>query len=166
MDDLMKKMTYGYYVVTALKAGDEMKTRDEDYVVAGTINWAMQTSFTPPMLAVAVGQKSHLNETIDYSGHFTLHLLGKEHKSLIEKFAKDSTVKDGKINGVTFEKKNGEIILEKSLGYCTCKVIKSENIGDHTVHFGEIIKSEALHTGDAICTMELPSTYTKDNLTQ
>lgn len=70
----MKKMTYGYSVVTALKAGDEMKTRDEDYIAAGTINWAMQTSFELPILAVAVGQKSHLNETIDYSSHFTLRL--------------------------------------------------------------------------------------------
>lgn len=166
MSNILKKMTYGYYVLTALKDGDELKTRDEDYIVAGTVNWASQVSFNPPTIAVAVGQKSDLNETIDYSGHFTLHLLGENHKEMVKKFAKDSEVKDGKINGVPFKKKEGEVILENTLGYAICKIDKSKsvNIGDHTVHFGEVVTQKTISNNEALCTMMLDIEYTEDKV--
>lgn len=162
MQELLKKMTYGHYVLTALKSGDELETRDEDYFAAGTINWASQVSFNPPMIAVAVGQKSDLNETIDYSGQFTLHLLSEDQKELIQKFADDTSVKNGKINGEEFHKEDGEVILEDSLGYMKCKLKESINMGDHTVHFGEVMQANQQKDKKAICTMDVPTNYTPE----
>ncbi len=166
MENILKKMTYGYYVLTSLKSGDELKSRDEDYIVAGTVNWASQVSFKPATIAVAVGQDSDLNETIDYSKHFTLHLLGENQKELVKKFAKKSEVEDGKINGVSFKKKDGEVILENTLGYITCKIDKNKsvNVGDHTVYFGEVVNHKTLSENKALCTMMLDIEYTEDKV--
>lgn len=162
MQELLKKMTYGHYVLTALKKGAEMETRDQDYIAAGTINWASQVSFEPPMVAVAVGQKSDLNETIDYSGYFTLHLLSEDQKDFIEKFGKETEVKDGKINGAPYRREDDELILEDSLGYLKCDLKKSVNVGDHTIHFGEVMQVKQEADKKPICTMDVPTQYTPE----
>lgn len=162
MSNLTEKFTYGYYIMTALKKADNLKTREDDYIAAGTVNWVSQVSFSPEMISVAVGQKSDLNETIDYSNHFTLHLLSSDHKDYVKTFGVKSTIEDGKINGVPYKKQNDQAIIEDTLGFITCKVVKSQNVGDHTVYFGEVVNEEAHKDKDALCTMQLPSEYTKD----
>ena len=162
MSKLAKKFTYGYYVLTALKKSEDLETREKDYIAAGTVNWVSQVSFSPEIISVSVGQKSDLNETIDYSQHFTIHLLSKDHKEYVQKFGTKSTIEDGKINGASFQKLNDQAIIKDTLGYLTCKVVKSENVGDHTVYFGEVVNEEVHKDKEALCTMQLPSEYTKD----
>ncbi|WP_127846763.1 flavin reductase family protein [Psychroflexus aestuariivivens] len=162
MSKLTQNFTYGYYIVTALKKSDNLKTRENDYIAAGTVNWVSQVSFAPEIISVAVGQKSDLNETIDYSEHFTIHLLSKDHKEYVRKFGTKSNIEDGKINGVPFKKQNDQAIIEDTIGYLTCKVVKSLNMGDHTVYFGEVVNEEIHKDKEALCTMQLPSEYTKE----
>jgi flavin reductase (DIM6/NTAB) family NADH-FMN oxidoreductase RutF len=113
------------------------------------------------MIGVAIGLKAELNETIDYSEHFTVHLLKEGQEDWIEKFAHDSKIADGKINGVPFTKKDHALILKGTLGYITCKVEKSVNNGDHTFHIGTVIDT---HLEDAasqpICSKETSPNYT------
>lgn len=163
MQSILNKLTYGYYIVTALKPGNELKTRKKDYLAAGTVNWLSQLSFEPPMVGVAIGQQSHLNETIDYSKHFTVHLLGPDQKEWIKRFAGDSTVENGKINGIPFEKRDHALVLKDTIGFLTCRLEKSTNIGDHTLHIGQVITSELFdeHTLP-LCTKDQASTYTKE----
>jgi len=95
MSELTSKFTYEYYILTALKKGENLETRDKDYVAAGTVNWVSQASFLPEIISVSVGQKSDLNETIDYSEHLTIHLLSENHKEYVQKFGSKSTIEDG-----------------------------------------------------------------------
>ncbi|PHN06540.1 flavin reductase family protein [Flavilitoribacter nigricans] len=162
IDQVIQKFTYGHYIVTALKPGDELKTREKDYIAAGTVNWLTQLSFEPPMIGVAIGQKSDLNETIDYSQHFTVHLLGPDQKGWIERFSGDSKIEDGRINGVPFEKQDHALILEDTLGYLICKLEKSTNTGDHTLHIGQVIKATLFNEDQApICTKDQAPKYTQ-----
>lgn len=105
-----------------------------------------------------------MNETIDYSEHFTIHLLSKNYEAYVKKFDEKSTIENGKINGIPFNKRNGQAIIEDTLGYITCKVMKSLNVGDHIVYFGEIINEEIYEDVEALSTTQLPFKYTKDNL--
>jgi len=162
MSKLTNKFTYGYYILTALKKSEDLETRDKDYIVAATVNWVSQVSFSPEIVSVTVGQKSDLNETIDYSAHFTVHLLSKNHEAYVKKFAAKSTIENGKINGIPFTKRNDQAIIEDTLGYVTCKVVKSLNVGDHTVYFGEVINEEIHEDVEALSTTQLPYKYTKD----
>lgn len=36
--EILKKLTYGHYIITAVKPADEMSIRNKDYIVAGTVN--------------------------------------------------------------------------------------------------------------------------------
>ncbi|MEM1325059.1 MAG: flavin reductase family protein [Bacteroidota bacterium] len=161
-NQILQKLTYGFYVVTALKPGEELKTRDKDFIAAGTINWLTQVSFEPPMVAIAVDMQSDLNETIDHSEHFTVHILSAAQESWIEKFGGDSTIENGKINGVEYITKDNELILHGTIGHFTCKIDKNKSIsaGDHTVHVGEVI---SVHLEDEsatpICTKEKQMQY-------
>jgi flavin reductase (DIM6/NTAB) family NADH-FMN oxidoreductase RutF len=163
MNSILQKLTYGYYIVTALKPADELKTREKDYLAAATVNWITQLSFDPPMIGVAVGLKADVNETIDYSNHFTIHVLSKKQKDWIEKFSEESTVKDNRINGIPFEKKDHALILPGTIGHITCKLEKSMNNGDHTFHIGRIVDHQ-LNEEDAApyCTKEQAPRYRKE----
>ena len=161
----LQKMTYGHYIVTALKKGEELKSRDEDWLAAGTVNWASQVSFEPEMIMVAIDTKSQLNQTINYSGSFTLHLLSKDHKDMIGKFGEGIEVKDGKINGIEFTKEDdSELVLDNTLGHIRCEVDKSENVGDHTIYFGKVVHKHMTGEGEALCTMQTESQYSKENM--
>lgn len=162
MNDLLKKMTYGHYILTALKKGEEMTERNEDYIAAGTVNWVSQLSFNPIQVGVAVGQKSDLNETINYSGYFTVHLLAKEHKDLLEKFSGDNDISENKINGIAYKKEDGELVLPDALGFLKCKVVETVKTGDHHLYIGEPVEIKELNDQQAICTMDVPMHYTPE----
>ncbi len=162
MSKLAHKFSYGYYILTALKKGNNLKTRDKDYIAAGTVNWVSQVSFSPEIFSIAVAQKSDLNETIDYSQHFTLHVLSEDHKDYIKTFGKESNIKNGKINGVSFKKVNNQAIIEDTAGFLTCKVVKSINLGDHTVYFGEVIHEQVSQDKEALSTTHHRLEYTKE----
>ena len=162
MKNIAKSFTYGHYILTARKMAGEMKTRDKDYIAAGTVNWISQVSFEPPMVVVAVGQKSDLNETINYSGRFTIHFLDEGNRDMVEAFASKSTVEADKINGFSFLRKDHQVILEDVAGYAECKVVKEFNSGDHTVYIGEVLTTELPDAAaDLICTKDVRSEYTE-----
>lgn len=163
MQELLKKMTYGYYVVTAIRVGSEGEVLDEENIAAATVNWASQVSFEPVMLAISIEEDSHLNEIIDYSGYFTVHLLADDHKEYIEKFAGKTKVENGKINGVPFNLEDGEVVIEGALGYIKCELKESVRAGDHTLQVGEALEVKMLKDKKAICTMELPIQYTEES---
>ena len=60
-EDVLEKITYGFHVVTTRADRQELSTRDRDYIAAGTISWAMQSSFEPPMVTIAVAKDSDRN---------------------------------------------------------------------------------------------------------
>ncbi len=159
----MKRLTYGHYIVTAIKKGEELKTRDKDYIAAGTINWVTQLSFEPPMIGVAIDLNADLNETIDYSEKFTIHILSQNQKDWVKKFAKESTIDNGKINGITFEKKDDVLILPDTIGYIECSLEKSINNGDHTLHIGKVIAAKNSNSNAIpLCTKDMSVSYTPD----
>jgi flavin reductase (DIM6/NTAB) family NADH-FMN oxidoreductase RutF len=163
MKNISKSFTYGHYILTARKEAGEMKTRDKDYIAAGTVNWISQVSFEPPMVVIAVGQKSDLNETINYSERFTVHFLGKDNEDMVEAFASKSRIEADKINGFSFHKKDHQVILDGVAGYAECKVVKEFNSGDHTVYIGEVVAAELPDEGaELICSKDVHANYTPE----
>lgn len=162
METVYQKLTNGYFIVTALKPARELETRDEDYLAAGTVNWLSQVSFSPPQLAVSVGLYSDLNETIDHSGHFTVHVLSDRHMDLIEKFATENEVTAHSINGIDYKKENDELILPDTIAYFRCKLSNSVRCGDHTLHIGEVEKAELTENTAPLSTVALPSQYNQE----
>jgi flavin reductase (DIM6/NTAB) family NADH-FMN oxidoreductase RutF len=141
MQGIFKKLSYGHYIVTARKPADEMATRNEDYLSAGTVSWAMQSSFEPPMLTIAVRLNQDLHETIDKSGRFSLHILTETQDPLVKSFGQTSEITDQAINGVPYQvNEEGLLVLEGMIGYLDCEVQDTLRSGDHMLIVGKVRK--------------------------
>ncbi len=123
-EDILEKITYGFYIVTTRVRREELSTREKDYIAAGTVSWLMQSSFEPPMLTVAIQKDSDLNETMGRSGVFAVNILGKDDQSMVDDFSSDSEINTQQINGYTFLKgeETGCAILERGSSFIDCKV--------------------------------------------
>lgn len=137
----LKKITYGFYIVTARKPSEQMTTQAEDYIAAGTVSWVSQGSFEPPLVTVAIQKDSHLHETIGKSRTFAVNIVGKDQLGMLRPFAKESKVEGSKINGYAFT--HGEVtgapILEDVPAFFECKVVEAVTIGDHSIFVGEVL---------------------------
>jgi flavin reductase (DIM6/NTAB) family NADH-FMN oxidoreductase RutF len=155
----LHKLSNGYYIITAIKPAEELETRDKDYIAAAIINWASQLSFDPLQIGVSVQVDSHLNETIDYSEGFTLHVLSEKQSGLVDKFSGDSEITDEHINGHPYKLQDGQIILEDTLAFIECKLKDSVRMGDHTLHVGQVINDRLLKDEAPLTTSLRPSEY-------
>ncbi len=136
----LKKITYGFYIVTSRKYSEEMSTRDEDYISAATVSWVSQGSFDPPLVTVAVKKQSDLHETIEKSRTFAVNIVGKEGRDMLSSFAKDTAVEGNKINGYAFSKgKTGAPVLDDVPAYFECEIREDITIGDHSIFVGEVV---------------------------
>jgi len=135
----LKKITYGFYIVTSKKDSKEMSTRDKDFIAAGTVSWISQGSFEPPLVTAAIKKQSDLHETIEKSRVFNINIVGKNEKDMLSKFAKDTTIEGSKLNGYNFsEGKNGVPVLDDVPVYLECKVQKDVTLGDHSIFVAEV----------------------------
>ncbi len=145
-EDILEKITYGFYIVTTRVGSEELSTRHKDYVAAGTVSWLMQSSFEPPMVTVAIQKDSDLNETIGRSKAFAVNILGKEDQPLINDFAGDSEIDKTHINGHKYlngMKTDCPILEKRGLGYLECEVEEIvDTQGDHVLFIGKIVNNE------------------------
>jgi flavin reductase (DIM6/NTAB) family NADH-FMN oxidoreductase RutF len=157
----LKKISYGFYVLTTKKNAHDIQNREEDYYAAGLVSWVSQCSFDPPMVMVAVQKQTNLAETIRKSKVFALNILGKADKPLISPFSKDTEVKDGKLNGYIFEEggHTGAPLLEKAPVSLEChveEVVSSQ--ADHVLIIGKVV-GHKLRNPDAEPLMEWETDY-------
>ena len=155
IDTVLEKMTYGFYILAARKDGAELKTREKDWVSAGTVSWAMQTSFDPLQITVALQKNSDLHETVERAQAFTLAILGKGDEELVEKFAKHSKVdySDEKVNGVCYtESEIGAPILDCGVANLECKVVDALTTnGDHILFVADIVSIANRNDNQPLC---------------
>ncbi|MEL7161669.1 MAG: flavin reductase family protein, partial [Bacteroidota bacterium] len=128
--------------------GAELKTRDQDWVAAGTVSWAMQSSFEPPLLTVAIQKDSDLNETIQKSQVFSLTVIGQYEEDLIKRFAENTDVdyQNESVNGITYrEGETGAPLLNCGIVTLECKLEDAlTTTGDHLLFVGRVV---AVHSG-------------------
>jgi flavin reductase (DIM6/NTAB) family NADH-FMN oxidoreductase RutF len=139
MDDAAKKtalrmIPYGIYVLTA-EAGGE--------TAAATVNFVTQTSFAPPLIAVAVKADSGAYAVIKKSRAFALNMLGKGQQDPAFTFFKPATRDGDKISGEPVRKgaATGQPILVNAPASVECKVADIIERGDHHIVIGEVVEA-------------------------
>ena len=154
---VLKQFTYGRYIITTRQDGDDLATREADYLAAGAVSWAMQTSFSPPLLAIAIDKHSNLQETIHRSGVFALHVLGSQDEPLLQRFGKagkaGKAVSSEEIAGIDFHtsEKTGAPILAKGLAWLDCRVTDTlDGAGDHVIFVGEVVDAHCVRPGQPL----------------
>ncbi len=140
LSQALKKITYGFYILTSKKSGNELSTRQDDYIAAGLVNWVSQGSFDPPLVTVAVQRQSNLHETIEKSRVFAINIIGKNEREMLSSFAKKSHIEGDTINGYSFhEGETGSPIIDEVPAYFECKLVEEVKIGDHTIFVGQVV---------------------------
>ena len=137
MDDAAKKtvlrsLTYGLYAVT-------VKHGTEEHGM--TANWVTQTSFEPPMVAVAVENGSKTIDWIRDSHHFAINVLAEGQREVAGKLGRSSEHTPNKLKGVRTKPApvSGAPILPDALGWVECRVVATLPSGDHTLVLGEVV---------------------------
>lgn len=135
MDETAKKtalrmIPYGIYILTAKSDGD---------VAAATVNWVTQTSFEPPLVAVAIKTDSGAYALIKKTQAFALNMLGKGQASTGFTFFKPAQLDGDKISGEPFKAgTNGCPILSNAIASIECKVISIVEQGDHHIFVTQV----------------------------
>ena len=130
----LRAIPYGIYILTA-------KGTDGG-LAAATVNWVMQTAFSPPLIAVGVKADSGSYAAVKESGQFALNMLGKGQQGTAFAFFKPATVEDGKISGEAFHSgDNGAPIIHSAFAAVECKVVQIVEIGDHHIVVGEVTQA-------------------------
>jgi flavin reductase (DIM6/NTAB) family NADH-FMN oxidoreductase RutF len=132
----LRMIPYGLYVLTA--------EAQDGRISAASINWAMQASFNPPLVAIGVKADSHIHQLIKETGAFALNILGKGQGAAAFAFFKPA-VRDGQtLSGEPFHAgaATGAPILDNAPAFLECKVVGTlEGQGDHSVFLGEVVEA-------------------------
>lgn len=160
LDQVLEKMSYGYYLVASRKSGAELESQNEDWISAATVSWAMQSSFNPPLITIAVKKASNLNETIQRAQAFSLTILGQGEKELIKEFAHESDISGHKINGIQFEtgQETGAPVLKAGIATLECRLEDALTPpGDHMLFVGRIVDAEFHNEDTPLTTLSGPT---------
>jgi flavin reductase (DIM6/NTAB) family NADH-FMN oxidoreductase RutF len=138
MDPAIKKtalrlFTYGLYAVTA-KHGDELS--------AMTVNWIIQSSFEPPLIALAVESDSHSRQVIEAAGAFAVNVYETGEREFAGSLGRTYAKHPDKITGLDTKPgpATGSPLLNNALAWVECKIISQTASGDHILFIAEVVE--------------------------
>ena len=112
-----------------------------------TVGWASPVSFDPPILMVSIAPKRFTHDLILEAEEFGISILSDDQKqlaSLAGTLSGSDTDKLARPEFGTIEAENIKApLIEGARAWFECKLVSHHTIGDHTVFYGEIIKSTA-----------------------
>jgi flavin reductase (DIM6/NTAB) family NADH-FMN oxidoreductase RutF len=138
MDTALKKtvlrlFTYGLYAVTA-RHGDEVGLM--------TANWIVQSSFDPPMLALAAEADSRTRRLIEAGGAFAVNVYETGQRELAGQLGRTFAKHPEKQGDVAWKPgpATGSPLLDAALGWVECKVAGSLPSGDHILYVADVVE--------------------------
>jgi flavin reductase (DIM6/NTAB) family NADH-FMN oxidoreductase RutF len=157
MDEVTKKavlrmFTYGLYAITAQHGGD---------VSAMTANWITQSSFTPPMLALAVESDSHTCKVIEASGVFAVNIYETGQRERAGQLGRTWAKHPEKLDGLAWQPGpiTGSPLLESALGWVECKVVGHLPSGDHILFVAQVVEAGLNREGTPLTLKEAGFRY-------
>ena len=151
--EVLRELPYGLYVLG-------VRGKSEGDMNAMVVSWAMQCSFDPPLVMVAVRMPSRSYDLVKAGKVFSLNLLDKKELKiarLLEKPASVSGDKLGKVGHV--EEDTGAPILRRAFAYLECKVRKIHEPGDHALVIGEGVHAGVHGRGNSLTCADLKWHY-------
>ena len=140
----LHKISYGLYVISS-KKGDKFNGQ-----IANTV---FQITSEPPTIAVSINKQNLTHEFIQESKVFTVSILSQETPmKFIGHFGFKSGRKLDKFKDINYKIgiTGAPIILENSIGYLEAKVIKTVDVGTHTIFIGKVIDAEITGDGEVM----------------
>lgn len=132
------KLSYGMYLIAT-----EYKGKKAGYIA----NTTFQVTSEPEQLAISCHKNNQTTQFILDSGIFSVSVLKKEvNMKIIGDFGFMSSTDIDKFNGisVTTAKTGAPIVLDSSVAWFDCRVVKSVDLGSHYLIIGEVLDSDLI----------------------
>ncbi len=132
------KLSYGLYLIAS-----EHQGKKAGYIA----NTTFQVTSEPPQIAISCHKNNQTTQVILDSGTFSISVLKKEaNMKIIGDFGFMSSNDIDKFNGIhTITAKTGApIVLDSSVAWFDCKVMKSIDLGSHYLIIGEVLDSDEI----------------------
>ncbi len=142
------KISYGLYIVSSV-SGERINGQ--------VCNTVFQITSDPPRFAIGINRKNLTHEFIEASGVFAVSILGGDHIRMVRRFGYRSGRDFDKFKNVPVRiGRTGCPVLEESLGYLECSLVKDRKLdaGTHSVFVGDVV-------GGALFKNEEPLTYAR-----
>ena len=102
-----------------------------------TINSFASVSLSPPLVLWSIDRTSDLFETFEKSGHYVVHILGKDQEETSNLFATENT---DKFSGLTYETGMESLpLLPNYIARLQCQVEHRYDGGDHIILVGRVL---------------------------
>jgi flavin reductase (DIM6/NTAB) family NADH-FMN oxidoreductase RutF/rubredoxin len=141
------KISYGLYIVCS---------KNKEKTNGQIANALFQVTSEPPTIAVSINKQNLTHEFITNSNVFTVSILDKNTPlTLIGTFGFKSGRDIDKFKNIKYKlgTTQAPIVLENTLGYLEAQVIKTIDVGTHTIFIGKITEAELL-TEEPVMTYE------------
>ena len=139
--NVLERLACGLHALTVKHDGEEHGM---------TASWVSQASFHPPMIVVAVENRSKAVGMIRDAHHFALSVLRAGQRDVAEKLGRASAGAPNKLKGIKTKPAptSGVPVLADALGWVECRVVATLPSGDHTLVLGEVLEAGVEHDGD------------------
>jgi flavin reductase (DIM6/NTAB) family NADH-FMN oxidoreductase RutF len=139
LEEVLRRFPYALFI---LIGGDRKSSTG---IVA---SWAMQTSFRPPLIAVAIELESNVRVPIETSGRFSVNFLQQADRDVVTRFMKSAVSEGETLAGRPVAFLAADI---PSLGDAAvaigCRVRSWHETGDHLICVGEVADAVLRHEG-------------------
>lgn len=114
-----------------------------------TLNWAIQVSTEPKLVAVSVEVGSVTHGLVEEGGVFALSLLDRADRAVVRRFVKPASPgpEEGQLNGFALRTATtGAPILAQARAWLDCEVTARQPCGSHTLFIGQVVDAGANDT--------------------
>ncbi len=104
-----------------------------------TANAFASLSLNPPLALVCIDKGAQCYSCFEESKIFAVNVLGEGQEAISRRFATKGTEK---FAGIPWHKgESGVALIDGAISHIECKIVRSYDGGDHTIHVGEIIRA-------------------------
>ncbi len=132
------KLSYGLYLIAS-----EYRDKKTGYIA----NTVFQVTSDPPQLAISCHKNNFSTRIILDSGAFSVSVLKKEvNMKIVGDFGFMSSTDINKFSGINYLKgqSGAPIVIDSSVAWFDCKVVKSIDMGTHFLIIGQVIDSDEI----------------------
>lgn len=142
----LRGISYGLYIVG---------TKDDSGANGFAGNWLTQTSFEPPLVALAAKAGTRSQQQIAASGVFSVNILESGQKDMAVAFFRSLEPEGNTLAGYEFyTEKTGCPIFKDALRFFECNVVEKVEKGDHFIYIGEVINAGVHREGEPLTLKE------------
>ncbi len=146
------KLTMGLYVLGS-RAGQRRNLM--------TLNWAMQVSISPKLVAVSVERTAVTHELIAEGACYSVALVAREDRAEVRKFVKPAQHDPDAhtLAGVPYrDGVSGAPIPQLAIGYLDCALRHTLDVGSHSLFVGEVLDAGFSADGEDVAVLRMEDT--------